>query len=63
MNNSDMKACPMTRPTIGALKTSLYWQEHLVQWSSKPEQRERARAAAERLRQQIAELEKANDRS
>lgn len=43
----------MPKTTPGALAQSLYWQEHVARYGTTPAQRERAAAAAARLRAQI----------
>lgn len=44
--------------TIGGLLISLEWQERVAAATTNPAQRNRCKAAAERLRAQISEAEK-----
>ena len=46
--------------TLGALKESLYWQEHVAKNTRDPVQRARCEAAAARLAEQIKEMENRN---
>lgn len=41
------------KTTRKALETSLYWQEHVLRESRDPTQKERARHAIEKLKQEL----------
>lgn len=50
----------MIKSSIGAMRQSLYWQEHVAATTRNPDQRKRCLAAADRLKAQIAAIEASN---